>query len=192
MFPYGTETRAYTSVRFGSGGAVIGWESAERVLESGDFESRQRVLVAEPAVEVSEAGARMLGITYWQAVDRFTRGGVRASWTGDGGELRLLGGATLLIFAPAELTFDGELVACRYAIEGGLLALRAGGSVTLAQRPEGNQHELSVTVEGYLPRLAARAGAPAWTGILYAKGQSPFHAAVSRRYFELLQGSRRS
>ena len=51
-----------------------------------------------------------------------------------------------------------------------------------------NQQELSVTVEGYVPRLAARAGARPWTGMLYAKGQSPFHAAVSRRYFELLVG----
>jgi len=56
---------------------LTGWETSELVLESGDFESRQRVLVAEPAVEASEAGARTLG---------------------------------------------------------GLLALRAGGSVTLAQR----------------------------------------------------------
>lgn len=171
---------------------MTGWETSERVLESGGFESRQRVLVAEPAVEASEAGARTLGITYWQAVDRFTRGGIRANWTGDGGKLKLLGGATLLTFGPAELSVDGGLVSCRYTIEGGLLALRAGGSVTLGQRPEGDQQELSVTVEGYLPRLAARAGAPPWTGMLYAKGQSPFHAAVSRRYFELLLRSRDS
>jgi hypothetical protein len=71
------------------GGAVIGWETSERVLESGAFESRQGVLVAEPAVEASEAGARTLGITYWRAVDRFTHGGIRASWTGDGGRLKL-------------------------------------------------------------------------------------------------------
>jgi hypothetical protein len=140
--------------------------------------------------EASEAGARTLGVSYWQAVDRFTRGGVRASWTGDGGKLKLLGGATLLTFGPAELSFDGELVSCRYVIQGGMLALRAGGCVTLAQRPEGDQQELSVTVEGYLPRLAARAGAPSWTGMLYAKGQSPFHAAVSRHYFELLLRNR--
>jgi hypothetical protein len=171
---------------------VSGWETSERVLESGAFESRQRVLAAEPAVEASEAGARTLGITYWQAVDRFTRGSVRASWSGDGGKLKLLGAAALLSFGPAELSFDGGLVSCRYPIQGGLLALRAGGSVTLAQRPDGDQQELSVTVEGYLPRLAARAGAPAWTGILYAKGQTPFHAAVSRRYFELLLRSRDS
>jgi hypothetical protein len=171
---------------------VTGWETWERVRESGAFESRQRVLVAERAVEVSEAGARTLGITYWRAVDRFTRGGIRASWSGDGGRLKLLGGPTLLSFGPAEFSLDGWFVSCRYAIEGGLLALRAGGSVTLAQRPEGDQQELSVTVEGYLPRLAARAGAPAWTGMLYAKGQTPFHAAVSRRYFELLLRSRDS
>jgi hypothetical protein len=85
---------------------VKGWESSEKVLESGGFESRQRVLVPEPAVEASEAGARTLGVTYWQAVDRFTRGGVRASWSGGGGKLKLLGGATLLTFGPPELSFD--------------------------------------------------------------------------------------
>jgi hypothetical protein len=171
---------------------VTGWETSERVLESGAFDSRQRVLVAEPVVEASEAGARTLGITYWRAVDRFTRGGVRASWTGEAGNLKLLGGPTLLTFAPPQLSFESGVVSCRYAIQGGLLALRAGGSVTLAQRPEGDQQELSVTVEEYLPRLAARAGKPAWTGVLYAKGQTPFHAAVSRRYFELLLRSRDS
>jgi hypothetical protein len=173
------------------GGAVTSWETSERVLDSGAFASRQRVLVREPAVEASEAGARTLGITYWQAVNRFTRGVIRANWTGDGGKLKLFG-ATLLTFGPPELSFDGGLVSCRYAIQGGLLALRAGGSVTLGQRPEGDQQELSVTVEGYLPRLAARVGAPAWTGMLYAKGQTPFHLAVSRRYFELLLRSRDS
>src|SRR4029077_16836266 len=115
-----------------------------------------------------------------------TRGGVRASWTGDGGKLKLLGGATLLTFGRPELAFGGELVRCRHAIQGGLLALRAGGTVTLAQRPEGDQQELSVTVEGYLPRLSPPAGAAPWTRMLYSKGQSHFHAAVSRRYFELL------
>jgi hypothetical protein len=171
---------------------VKGWESSEKVLESGGLESRQRVLVPEPAVEASEAGARTLGVTYWQAVDRFTRGGVRASWSGGGGKLKLLGGATLLTFGPPELSFDTGVVSCKHEIRGGLLALRAGGSVTLAQRPEDDQQELSVTVEEYLPRLAARAGAPEWTGLLYMRGQSPFHAAVSRRYFDLLVRSRPS
>jgi hypothetical protein len=169
---------------------MTGWETTERVLDSGGFESRQRVLVPHPVVETSDAGARVLGITYWQAVDRFTRGGVRASWNGGGGKLKLLGGATLLTFGPPELIVDGGLVSCGHEIRGGLLALRAGGRVTLAQRPEAEQQELSVSVEEYLPRLAARAGAPWWTGTLYIKGQSPFHAAVSRRYFDLLVRSR--
>ena len=162
------------------------WETTERLLESGGFESRQRVLVEEPVVDVSDSGARVLGVTYWRAVGLFTRGAVRASWSGGGGKLRLLGGASLLTFGPPELSVHDGVVACRHEIRGGLLALRAGGSVTLAQRAEGEQQELTVTVEEYLPRLAARVGAPWWTGALYAKGQSPFHAAVSRRYFELL------
>jgi hypothetical protein len=39
-----------------------GWETNERVLESGGFESRQRVLAREPLVEHSESGARWLGL----------------------------------------------------------------------------------------------------------------------------------
>jgi hypothetical protein len=162
------------------------WHTRERVLASGGFESTQRVLAAEPVVESSESGARWLGIAYWQAVERVTRGGVRARWTNDGGRLTLLGGASLLSFGAPELALSGEVVSCRYAIQGGLLALRAGGSVTLAQRLADDEVELSVIVEEYLPRLAARLGAPRWTGALYAKGQSPLHSAVSRRYFELL------
>jgi hypothetical protein len=164
------------------------WHTRERVLASGGFESTQRVLATEPVVECSESGARWLGIAYWQAVSRVTRGGVRARWTHDGGRLTLLGGASLLSFGAPELAFSGDAVSCRYAIQGGLLALRAGGSVTLAQRSadENEGVELSVIVEEYLPRLAARLGTPRWTGTLYAKGQSPLHAAISRRYFELL------
>jgi hypothetical protein len=169
---------------------VTGWESSERVLDSGGVESRQRVIVRGPVVEESEAGARTLGVAYWRTIDRLTRGGVRATWSGGGGRLCLLGGATLLTFGPPELTFAEGAVSCRHEIRGGLLALQAGGSVTLAQRPVGGEHELSVTVEEYLPRLAARVGAPRWTGALYIKGQSPFHAAVSRRYFALLEQSR--
>jgi hypothetical protein len=168
-------------------GSLGGWQSTERVLETGTFESCDRVVFSDARVEASEAGARWLGVTYWTAVDTVTRGGVRASWTGEGGLLRLLGGVTLLRFGPPELDADEGLVSCRYSIEGGLLALRAGGWVTLQQRSSGDEHEVSVQVTGYLPRLAPRAGSPPWAGILYAKGQRPFHAAVSRRYFQLLE-----
>jgi hypothetical protein len=169
---------------------VTGWESVERVRESGDMESRQRVLVGEPVVESSEAGARWLGVTYWDAVSRSTRGAVRGTWGEDGGRLRLLGGATLLRFGQPELHHADGSVSCCYAIEGGFLALQAGGSVMLAQRAVDSAYELSVTVDQYLPRLAARVGAPPWSGLLYLKGQSPFHEAVSRRYFDLLQRGR--
>lgn len=162
------------------------WDTTEQVLDSGGFESTQRVLASEPVIESSSSGARWLGIAYWQSVDRFTRGGVRARWTDDGGRLTLLGGVRLLAFGLPELAFSDDLVSCRYPIQGGLLAVRAGGSVTLAQRRIDDEFELSVVVQEYLPRLAARAGTPRWTGALYAKGQSPFHAAVSRRYFDLL------
>lgn len=167
-----------------------GWESVERARESGDMESRQRVLVDAPVVEPSEAGARWLGITYWDAVSRATHGAVRATWGEGGGRLRLLGGAALLRFGQPELQAADEVVSCRYAIDGGVLALRAGGSVTLAQHRTESAYELSVNVEQYLPRLAARVGAPRWTGVLYVRGQSPFHEAVSRRYFDMLQRGR--
>ena len=162
------------------------WDTSEHILASGALESTQRVRASEPVVENSESGARWLGIAYWQAVNRVTRGGVRARWTSDGGRLTLLGGVSLLSFGAPELAFSGNAVSCRYTIQGGLLALRASGSVILAQRLSDGEVELSVIVEEYLPRLAARLGAPKWTGMLYAKGQSPLHTAVSRRYFELL------
>lgn len=167
-----------------------GWETTERALGSGGFESRQRLLVDVPVVEASASGARTLGVTYWRTVDRFTRGTIRAIWSGEGGRLKLLGGATLLSFGTAQLAFGAEEVHCRHEVRGGLLALRPGGSVTLAQRPAGDQYELSVLVKEYVPRLAARTGSPRWAGALYLKVQSPFHAAISRRYFDLLVRSR--
>ena len=164
---------------------ISDWDSSERALDSGGFESRQRAFVAESVVESSESEARWLGIAYWQTVGRVSRGAVRARWWGERARLSLLGGPTLLSFGLPELVFSDDLVSCRYAIEGGVLASRAGGSVTLGQQRLDDGFELSVAVEEYLPSLAAR-GAPRWTGTLYAKGQSPFHAAVSRRYFDLL------
>jgi hypothetical protein len=163
-----------------------GWDASERVLASGGFASRQSVLVDTPVVPTTADGAARLGQLYWRAVGGATRGAVRAGWTAEGGRLRLLGVVTLLRFGPARLTADDGSVTCRYTIEGGLLALRPGGSVTMEQRPAERGYELSVRVEEYVPRLAARSGAPRWSGLLYARAQSPFHAAVSRRYFTIL------
>ena len=166
-----------------------GWETNERVLESGGFESRQRVLVAErPVVEASESGARWLGVDLLAGGRPLhARRRARELARPSGGRLRLLGGATLLTFGPPELAIRrrARLLPVRDRGRAARAAGRRLGHARAASR-EGAEHELSVTVEEYLPRLAARAGAPWWTGALYAKGQSPFHAAVSRRYFELL------
>jgi hypothetical protein len=165
---------------------LTGWETFERVTDAGANESRQRVLADRAVVDGSEAGARWLGVRYWQAVQATTRGTVRARWQDEGGRLTLLGGVTLLRFGPPELSVEGGVVSCRYAIQGGLLAIRPGGSVLLEQRSREEGVELVVSVEEYLPRLAARVGAPRWTGLLYARAQSPFHVEVSRHYFESL------
>jgi hypothetical protein len=170
--------------------ALSGWETLERVTDSGAMESRQSVRVDRSVVEASASGARWLGVRYWQAVQEATRGAVRASWQEQGGRLRLLGGATLLRFGTPELSVEDDSVSCRYAIRGGLLAVRAGGTVTLSQHVLDDGVELVVSVEEYLPRLAARVGAPRWTGLLYARAQSPFHVAVSRRYFDSLAWKR--
>ena len=72
------------------------------MLDSGGFESRQRVLVDEPAVEAVRVG-RPLARRHLLAGRRpLHPGGVRASWRDEGGRLRLLGGATLLTFGPPE------------------------------------------------------------------------------------------
>jgi hypothetical protein len=170
-----------------AGEGVTGWETSERVLESGVFESCQRVLANEPLVEASASGARTLGVAYWRAIDRFTRGGVRPHWTGEGGALKLLGGATLFTYEPPELEFDEAAVMCRQAIRGSIVTLRTGGTVTLAQRRKGKRYELSVSVAGTLP---GRARMGPWAGLLYVAGQTPFHAAVSRHYFDLLVADR--
>jgi hypothetical protein len=46
--------------------------------------------------------------------------------------------------------------------------------------------ELRSTVAGFLPRLAARPGAPRWTGIVYAGVQARLHDAIGRRFLARL------
>ena len=162
------------------------WDTSEHILASGAFESTQRVLASEPVVENSESGARWLGIAYWEAVNRVTRGGVRARWTSDGGRLTCWAArasspsghpSSHSPATPSPVDTQSR-EACSPCGPAGRSPSRSGYA--------DEEVELSVIVEEYLPRLAARLGAPRWTGTLYAKGQSPLHAAVSRRYFELL------
>jgi hypothetical protein len=108
--------------------ALSGWETVERVTESGGMESRQRVHADRPVVEASESGARWLGVRYWQAVQDATRGAVRARWEDSGGRLKILGGATLFRFAPPELSAADGAVTCRYGIRGGPAGLVMTGT----------------------------------------------------------------
>jgi hypothetical protein len=87
--------------------------------------------------------------------------------------LRLLGGPCLLRFASPDTSSGAEGVRCRYAIVGGLLTRRAGGSLTLSE----NASELRAAVEGFAPRLKSH---------VYEHLQHRLHVAVSRRYFAAL------
>ena len=79
-----------------------------------------------------------------------------------------------------------DAVSTTYPIVGGLLARRAAGSITLSMRGDDDRVELRSAIAGYHPTLAARPGAPAWTGELYDQIQVRVHARVSRRYFHRL------
>jgi hypothetical protein len=152
----------------------------------GAVTTEQRVRVARPVVPGTPGGALTLALAYWAEVERSTRGLVRADAEPSGVALRLLGaGPPLLRFGPAEVAVEGATVSCRYPVEGGLLAQRPAGALTLAQTTRGAT-ELRSTVSGFYPRLAARPGFPAWTGTLYASGQARLHDAIGRRFLARL------
>lgn len=149
-----------------------GWSSLQSRGPDGSIESEQRVRIARPVVEESEAGAGRLGERYWAAVARGARGLVRPRESGRGVELRLAGrGPCLLRFGPAEQEHDRGRASCRFPIRGGLLAGKPAGAICLSQAPG----ELCAAVTGFVPRL----------GALY-RIQRRLHVAVSRRYFRSL------
>ena len=153
-----------------------GWRSSERRRADGAIDSVQRALIARPAVEASEDGARSLGRRYWLEVRRASRGLVRPRERDGRVELRVLAfPPRLLTFGEPRLTVETHAVACLYEITGGVLARRPGGTVSLAQSSAGRP-ELSVAVEGFSPRL----------GVLYGPVHRRFHVLVSRRYFRRL------
>jgi hypothetical protein len=156
-----------------------------RQTPAGAVASEQRLPLAGPVVAATEEGARTLGRVYWEEVERFTRGLVRTRSGPAGVELRLLGRAPLLRFGPAEVRLAGDVVVCRYAILGGLLARAPGGSISFSQQGGGSP-ELRSAITGFFPRLGARPGHPDWTGALYAHVQARVHRAVGRRYFARL------
>ena len=129
----------------------------------------------------------ILGAAYWREVERLTGGLVRARSRGGSTELRLARrGPTLLRFGPPQLIATADAVSATYPITGGLLARRAAGSITLSMHDGAGGVELRSAIAEYYPTLAARPGAPAWTGELYDQIQVRIHARVSRRYFHRL------
>ncbi len=130
-----------------------------------------------------------LGVAYWCEVERLTRGLVHARSTNGGVELRVAWcGPTLLRFGSPHLSVAGDAVSTTYPIAGGMLARRAAGSITLSMHGGADGVELRSAIADYHPTLAARPGAPAWTGELYDQIQARIHARVSRRYFRHLIG----
>lgn len=163
-----------------------GWETWQRQRDDGALESEQRVVLAEPVVEFSMAGAQRLGSTYWREVERVTRRLVRAREPNGHLELRLLGrGAVLLRFGRPTLDATDTLVRCSYPIAGGLLAEKPAGEIVFAQFG-GAAPVICSTIRGFFPSLAARQGEPDWTGALYSQVQSRIHVLISRRYFARL------
>ena len=129
----------------------------------------------------------ILGAAYWCEVERLTRRLVRTRSRNSGMELRVACcGPTLLRLGNPQLSVTSDSVSTTYPITGGLLARRAAGSITLSMYGGSGRVELRSAIAGYHPTLAARPGAPAWTGELYEQIQARIHARVSRRYFQRL------
>jgi hypothetical protein len=163
------------------------WSSSHRRRSDGAIESTQRMVASRPVVEWTVDGARMLGEAYWREVERLTRGLVRTRSRASGLELRVARrGPTLLRFGTPQLSVTTDVVSMTYPITGGMLARRAAGSITLSMHGGADSVELRSAIAGYHPTLAARPGAPAWTGELYDQIQARVHARVSRGYFHRL------
>ena len=145
------------------------------------------MIAPRPVVEHTVEGASILGAGYWREVERLTRGLVRTRTHSRGMELRVTRcGPTLLRFGPPQLTTTLNAISATYRITGGLLARHAAGWIALSMHDGAGSVELRSAIAGYHPTLAARPGAPVWTGELYDQIQARVHARVSRRYFQHL------
>jgi hypothetical protein len=150
-----------------------GWSSVQERGTDGAIESDERVRVSRAVVPATQAGARLLGERYWLTVRRASFGLVRIR-KAQRGSVLCFAGAPLLRFAPAELAAGGNGVRCSFAILGGLLARRAGGSLVLSQSTD---NELRAALTGFVPRLGARP---------YDRIERRVHVAISRRFFRSL------
>jgi hypothetical protein len=166
---------------------LVGWSTSHRRRDDGATESTQRAVVTSPPADRSAEGAAALGAAYWRAVARTTGGLVGRYESRSGSELRLgRRGPVLLRFGPPRYDVSATGASAAYPITGGLLARRPSGSLTLSMEDRGRDVELRSAIAGYYPTLAARPGAPAWTGEVYNQVQARVHARVSRSYFRHL------
>jgi hypothetical protein len=148
---------------------LVAWRSFHRRHADGAVDTVQLVRIRRPLVELSDAGARLLGRRYWTEVTRASRGLVRCRDGAAGVELLAVPlRPPLLNLSRAGVDVEVDRVSCRYTVQGGLLARRPGGTLVLAH----TSRELCVAVRGFVPRL----------GALYAPFQRRFHVAVSRRF----------
>jgi hypothetical protein len=152
------------------------------VAASGAVESRQWIALERLLVSADARGAEELGHRYLAEIGPFTHGLVTARPMPGGTALVLGRALPLLRFGAAATEVDDGAVACRFSITGGLLAARAGGSLTIEQRAAPRQLELAVV--GYVPRL--RTGRRRWSlrRLLYTGFQARAHRALSRRFLE--------
>ena len=140
----------------------------------------QRIALARPAVGATERGAGDLAGAYWSEIRSLTRGLVRVRTTVRGVDVRLAG-LTLFRFGPAATTVTAELVECRFAILGGLLAKEEAGALVFVQRSSPGL-ELEVAVTDYVPFLSSERERRSVRRFVYRQVQERLHRAIGRRY----------
>ena len=161
------------------------WSTSERETDAGAVESRQWITLPRALVPADDGGARELGRRYLAEVARFSHGLVRPRRQADGVALVLAGIVPLLRFDPPAARVEDGRVECRYAIRGGALVARPGGSLVVAQRPG---VELELVVAGYFPRLGGSMRRRSLRRALYTAIQARAHRAVGRRFLERAAG----
>jgi hypothetical protein len=144
--------------------------------------SEEFFALTRPVVPVTRDGAGRLGSAYWQEVEHWTRGAVRARGTPESVELRLFGRPpALLRFGGPEIQVEPTAISCTYPVLGGLLARGAGGELVFEQR-RSPAWCVRTLVRDFAPRLAGRTGGAGWTGFVYRQVQARLHRAIGRRY----------
>ena len=145
--------------------------------------SLQTIALAGPVVEETERGALGLAAQYWAEIHRLTVGLVTARIHEHGVDLRLARAVTLFRFGPARTATTPELVECRFAIAGGLLAKEERGWLIFTQRLT-EPPRLEVSVEDYVPMLSSHRRRLSLRHFVYREVQERAHRAIGQRYLD--------